>query len=141
MPLLLANQTSDISSREERTILAKCVIHYDHMGDVVEEAFNAEFVAAGTDTEQVEGRKLIDHMRSAFAAYDAVLVCEDCNNADTAAKKVLAVPREFSFSISQIRGFIQVKNHQPHSINFQAPRMLGRLPSQRSYCVRESSKQ
>lgn len=108
-------QISRVGKKEQ--ILAKCVIHHDHMGDVLEEAFNAEFVAAGTDIEQVEGRKLIDRMSSAFAAYDAILVCEDCNNADTAAKKVLAVPREFSFSISQIRGFIQVRNHQPHSIN------------------------
>lgn len=108
-------QISRVGKKEQ--ILAKCVIHHDHMGDVLEEAFNAEFVAAGTDIEQVDGRKLIERMSSAFAAYDAILVCEDCNNADTAAKKLLAVPREFSFSIGQIRNFIQVREHQPHSID------------------------
>ncbi|PHV25606.1 hypothetical protein CSQ93_22905 [Janthinobacterium sp. BJB426] len=87
------------------------------MGDVLEETFNVEFVAAGTNIEQVEGQKLIDRMSSAFAAYDAILVCEDCNNVDTAAKKLLGVPREFSFSIGQIRGFIQVRDHQPHTVN------------------------
>jgi rubredoxin len=108
-------QLSRVGKKEQ--ILAKCVIHHDHMSDVLEEAFNAEFVAAGTNIEQVEGRKLIDRMSSAFAAYDAILLCEDCNNADTAAKKLLGVPREFSFSIGQIRGFIQVRDHQPHAVN------------------------
>lgn len=108
-------QISRVGKKEQ--ILAKCVIHHDHMGDVLEEAFNAEFVAAGTDIEQVDGLKLIERMSSAFAAYDAVLVCEDCNNADTAAKKLLEIPREFSFSIGQIRKFIQVRNHQPHTIS------------------------
>lgn len=43
-------------------ILAKLVIHHDHMEDVLEEYFNAAFVAAGTTSEQVEGKKLIDNM-------------------------------------------------------------------------------
>ncbi|MDC8757848.1 hypothetical protein [Janthinobacterium fluminis] len=98
-------------------ILAKSVVHHDHMEDVLEEAFNAAFVDAGTTIEQVDGRKLIDNMSSAFGAYDAVLVCEDCNNADTNAKKMLAIPREFSFSIGQIREFIKPQDHQPHLID------------------------
>lgn len=98
-------------------ILAKSVIHHDHMEDVLEEAFNAAFVDAGTSIEQVDGKKLIDNMSSAFGAYEAVLVCEDCNNADTLAKKVLAIPREFSFSIGQIREFIKPRDHQPHLID------------------------
>jgi len=98
-------------------ILAKLVVHHDHMGDVLEEAFNAAFVRAGTAIEQVDGKKLISNMSSAFGAYDAVLVCEDCNNADAKAKKMLAIPRDFSFSIGQIRTFIKPKNHQPHLID------------------------
>lgn len=97
-------------------ILAKNVIHHDHMGDVLHEAFHAAFAEARTELEQVDGLRLIGRMSEAFAAYEPVLVCEDCNNADTAAKKILQIPREFSFSIGQISRFIDVSPHRSHSI-------------------------
>lgn len=98
-------------------ILAKNVIHHDHMGDVLHEAFHAAFAEAGTELEQVDGLRLIERMSEAFAAYEPILVCEDCNNADTAAKATLEIPREFSFSVGQISRFINVAPHRSHSIS------------------------
>lgn len=97
-------------------ILAKNVIHHDHMGDVLHEAFHAAFAEAKTELEQVDGLRLIRRMRKAFAAYEPVLVCEDCNNADTAAKAILGIPREFSFSVGQISRFVDVAPHRSHSV-------------------------
>lgn len=98
-------------------ILAKNVVHHDHMGDVLHEAFHAAFAEAGTELEQVDGLRLIERMSEAFAAYEPILVCEDCNNADTAAKVMLQIPREFSFSVGQISRFINVAPHRSHSIS------------------------
>lgn len=98
-------------------ILAKNVIHHDHMGDVLHEAFHTAFAEAGTELEQVDGLRLIERMSEAFAAYEPILVCEDCNNADTAAKAMLQIPREFSFSVRQISRFIDVAPHRSHSIS------------------------
>lgn len=97
-------------------ILAKNVIHHDHMGDVLHEAFHAAFAEANTELEQVDGLRLIGRMSEAFAAYEPVLVCEDCNNADTAAKAALEIPREFSFSVGQISRFIDVAPHRSHRV-------------------------
>lgn len=101
-------------------ILAKLVIHHDHMGDALQAAFHAAFVQAGTSTEQATGQRLVENMAKAFAAYEEVLICEDCNNADAEAKKGVDAPQYFSFSIGQIRRFIQIEDHHPHLVNFQA---------------------
>lgn len=98
-------------------ILAKSVVHHDHMGDALKNAFHTAFEAAGTNVEQNEGHRLVERIGGAFAAYEEVLVCEDCNNADTNAKKLVGSPAYFSFSLSQIARFIGPKNHQPHEVD------------------------
>jgi rubredoxin len=98
-------------------ILAKLVIHHDHMGEALRAAFLRAFRESGTDTAQIEGSRLVDRMGRAFAAYQEVLLCEDCNNADTKAKNTLGVPSFFSFSVIQIRGFIRSGDHRPHEID------------------------
>lgn len=98
-------------------ILAKLVVHHDHMGDALHAAFHASFEKAGTNVEQIDGLRLVERMSRAFAAYEEVLICEDCNNADTEAKKQVAAPPFFSFSIGQIRRFIRSGDHQPHVVD------------------------
>ncbi|MGQ0502971.1 MAG: hypothetical protein ACT4P0_10260 [Panacagrimonas sp.] len=98
-------------------ILAKLVIHHDHMGEVLEAAFNASFRAAGTSTPQVDGKRLVERIGTAFAAYEEVLVCEDCNNADTSASKMVGTAANFSFSPRQISRFVRPKDHSPHEID------------------------
>lgn len=98
-------------------ILAKSVIHHDHMSEVLRQTFNERFIAAGTTLEQVDGLELVRRISSAFAAYDEILVCEDCNNADTSAKRLCEIPGNFSFSVGQIRTFIMSRHHRPHLID------------------------
>jgi hypothetical protein len=111
-------QISRIGS--QRQIVAKLVVHHDHMGDALQTAFYSEFEAAGTNTAQVEGRRLVERMGVAFAAYEEVLVCEDCNNADTKALKLVGKPIFFSFSPGQIRQFIHSRSHSSHEIDVDA---------------------
>jgi rubredoxin len=98
-------------------ILCKSVIHHDHMADALKAAFHNVFERIGTEIEQVQGRLLVERIAPAFSAYDEILVCEDCNVADMEAKRLVKAPAFFSFSISQIRAFIQTGNHQPHILN------------------------
>lgn len=100
-------------------ILAKPVIHHDHMGEAMKEAFHAAFKAAGTFVEQAHGLQLVDRIGIAFAAFEEVLICEDCNNADSEAKKVVSAPRFFSFSIGQIKLFISCEPHRAHVVDAQ----------------------
>lgn len=105
---------------KKNQILAKLVIHHDHMGEALKAAFHTAFEKAGTDVEQIDGQRLVERMGGAFAAYEEVLVCEDCNNADTEAKKQVVAPPFFSFSIGQIRALIRSGNHQPHQVDGSA---------------------
>lgn len=109
---------------KKRQILAKLVIHHDHMGEALQAAFHSAFVRAGTDVEQIDGFRLVERMGNAFAAYEEVLVCEDCNNADAEAKKLVAAPPHFSFSIGQICRFIQTSEHQPHRVDATTARHI-----------------
>lgn len=98
-------------------ILAKLVVHHDHMGEAMKAAFHRAFVVAGTDVEQVDGLRLVQRMGAAFAAYAEVLICEDCNNADAKAKQFAGSPEYFSFSLGQIRRIIICADHQPHRVD------------------------
>lgn len=103
-------------------ILAKLVIHHDHMGEAMKGAFNRAFVSEGTNSEQPDGLKLVEKMGVAFAAYAEVLICEDCNNADTEAKRAVDAPTYFSFSPGQIKQFIRCQDHRPHSTDVEIAR-------------------
>ncbi|AHG43685.1 hypothetical protein N018_22415 [Pseudomonas syringae CC1557] len=105
----------------KRQILAKLVEHHDHMADALKAAFNKAFVVSGTDQPTHTGLALIERMAPAFSAYPSVLVCEDCNNADAAAKKIISNTGRkvdwHSFSIGQICQFITVHKHAPHDVD------------------------
>ncbi len=98
-------------------ILAKLVVHHDHMEDLLEETFHSTFASLGADEAQVTGKRLIERIAQAFAAHDRVLVCEDCNTADIEAKKVVGAPKYFSFTLSQIKQFVAPEEHRSHRIN------------------------
>lgn len=101
-------------------ILGKLTIHHDHMGDAIREEFNRAFVANGTRDPQVEGKLLVERMGKAFAAHEEVLICEDCNNADTRVSSRLGSPRHFTFSVGKIKQFIRPAPHAPHIIDKDA---------------------
>ncbi|MHA1536820.1 MAG: hypothetical protein ACTSUD_04630 [Alphaproteobacteria bacterium] len=53
----------------------------------------------------------------AVAAFDSTIICVDCNNVDTTAKKKVGAHRDFSFSPSDIRRFVVVRQNESHEID------------------------
>lgn len=102
---------------KKRQIVAKLVVHHDHMGEAMQEAFHEAFVSSGMKEAQVAGNRLVEHIGVAFAAYEETLICEDCNNADTEAKKQIKSPKYFSFSVRQIKQFIRSQSHSAHTVD------------------------
>lgn len=98
-------------------IVAKLVVHHDHMSEALNTEFHRAFEQVGTDVAQIDGLRLVERMSRAFAAYEEVLICEDCNNADTEAKKRVGAPLYFSFSIGQIKQFIRCGDHRTHQVD------------------------
>ncbi|MBO9356915.1 hypothetical protein GG851_23245 [Bordetella petrii] len=110
-------------------ILAKLVIHHDHMSDALKAAFRKVFIDTQTSRHTSTGLALVERMATTFAAYDPVLVCEDCNNADAHAKALLSQHDKInfthqSFSIGQIQQFIRSQPHTPHQIDENELRLL-----------------
>lgn len=103
-------------------IVCKLVVHHDHMKAALEEAFRDEFIGANGHQPAQDGYDLVARMGHAWAAHDDVLVCEDCNNADSAARRHVGAPRHFTFSPTQIASFIRPRAHQPHDLNNDAVR-------------------
>lgn len=101
-------------------ILAKLVEHHDHIEDALKASFNRVFVETGTEIPTTTGLALVERMAPAFSAYSPVLICEDCNNADAAAKKIITTAGDritwHSFSIQQIKTFITIKEHSSHIV-------------------------
>ncbi len=98
-------------------ILAKLVAHHDHMGDLLEERFNRVFASTGTDEARATGKRLVERIATAFAAHDEVLICEDCNHADSEAKKLVNAAKHFSFTPNQIGRFVKPAPHRGHDID------------------------
>lgn len=115
-------QISRVGKKEQ--ILAKLVVHHDHMGDLLDEAFHSTFARLGAEEIQTAGRKLIDRIAKAFAAHDHVLVCEDCNTADVEAKKIVDAPKYFSFTLSQIKQFVVPRAHSTHLVDSEKVRAI-----------------
>lgn len=59
----------------------------------------------------------ISAVRDSLTRFSATHVCSDCNNADTAAKRIVAAPAAFSFAPFEIAHFIEVKLNQSHTVN------------------------
>ncbi|MFD2641330.1 hypothetical protein [Pseudomonas japonica] len=103
-------------------VLAKLVVHHDHIADALKAAFNKVFVEFSVSKPTLTGLSLVDRLAEGFATYSPVLVCEDCNNADAKAKRAIADRygsnlKYHSFSIMQITRFIVPREHSPHDIN------------------------
>lgn len=112
-----ARSKFQISRVGKRKILANLVVHHDHIVKALKLSFHEAFEAAGTNVEQTRGALLVKRIGTAFSAYEEVLICVDCNNADGAAKKEAGCPGSFSFSIGQIKRFIRCADHRSHEID------------------------
>ena len=99
-------------------ILAKLVEHHDHMSEALKAAFHRVFEVSGTENPTPTGLALVERIAPALSAFSPVLVCEDCNNADAAAKNIILYDVKWlSFYIGHIRQFIEVGQHAAHGID------------------------
>jgi hypothetical protein len=72
--------------------------HHDHAGD--------KYLRTG--------QPLLFHSR-----FTPIVVCEQCNSADSAAKRKLNLPADFSYSPWEIRQFVTSYAHGKHLVDYQ----------------------
>lgn len=90
-------------------LLCQLVRHHDHFSDMA----YAKIPRLAIDRGAVV-------VAQSFARFQEVLVCQDCNTADAAAKAVVGAPGPFSFAPHEIAGFIIVADNAPHKVDREA---------------------
>jgi hypothetical protein len=116
-PCCRRSKTAIARLDEQGRLLGALVAHHDHSDELLrhrllEIAKDAANIKAGELTEAFmrRGTELL-------RAYDPILICQDCNNADSAAKQLVNAPCHFSFSAGQIASFIIARSCRPHEID------------------------
>ena len=56
--------------------------------------------------------------------FPETVICDQCNSSDGAAKRKLKLPREFSFSPSEIGYFTTATPHGKHKINYEKAKAI-----------------
>jgi hypothetical protein len=77
--------------------------HHDHATDRYRYGLSPDYVAA---------------------RFEACVLCEQCNSADGAAKRRLALPAAFSFSPDEIRQFVAATPHGFHHVDYDVARAI-----------------
>lgn len=99
-----------------------CILveHHDHMEQALEQHFVEHSTAGGTVVADELCKRFVSRSGPMLAAYDRTVMCQDCNNADASAKKLVGAPRFLSFSPAEIRRFVVPSPNEEHALNEKA---------------------
>jgi hypothetical protein len=134
-----------------RNVNVICCIyrHHDHIADLIGEIVTGYVPWVARDVQGWRERSdLVEELERRFCRFSPVDICQACNNADAAAKKIVDAPRWFSFSPHGIRNLI--KPAHPYTVAHEIDRYrlsviwdkvsieIDGLPSRISAAVQES---
>ncbi|RME60065.1 hypothetical protein D6779_02840 [Candidatus Parcubacteria bacterium] len=113
---------SEIARKNKNgALMCHLVEHHDHVADSLRKTFEIFCKKAkGKFRATPDCDKFVKRVAPALAAFDNIVMCVDCNNADSSAKKLVGAPKEFSFSPVEIAKFIQAAPNLPHKIDKDA---------------------
>jgi hypothetical protein len=98
--------------------------HHDHMKEVLERRFNEFAVARAEVVADEVCKSFASRSAAMIIAYESTVVCADCNNADTVAKRLVGTPDDFSFSPQEIRQFVISAPNRTHEVDETTARMI-----------------
>lgn len=91
-------------------LLCSIVWHHDHACDHIPNELQVRMSKAG---EWQRYLTMIEHA----GRFSDILICADCNVADSAAKAIVGATEAFSFAPFEIRHFVMARPNVPHQIN------------------------
>ena len=104
-------------------ILARLEEHHDHLGDLINAGLRVRVGQRWPEMLEPGAGKLADYAEKLVRRFEPDLICHDCNLADGKAKNQLKdLPRDFSFSPSEIGRFIKVAPNREHGVELDAAR-------------------
>ncbi|TWB39004.1 hypothetical protein [Nitrospirillum viridazoti] len=113
-------------------LIAKVASHHDHFIDFINRSFVQSLGSRWNENGNVN-HDVAERLYPTLVAFENVVICEACNQADGKAKQVIAlslansdpesvstVMEYFSFSVDEIRSFIKAKPNSLHQIDNDA---------------------
>jgi rubredoxin len=93
--------------------------HHDHIREYVRDRYRSEFGDPDADDIRTgTAWSFINRFMHGLNRFDTIVVCQDCNVADGAAKLRLGtICNYFSFSPIEIANFVQPEPHKPHLVD------------------------
>jgi rubredoxin len=109
----------DIVRKDKNNLLiCRLVEHHDHMNDILVKRFTAiSATLKGGVVADDAAERFAKRSSAMVSAYNNIVICQDCNNADANAKKAVGAPVDFSYSPAEISQFILPKKNSSHDID------------------------
>ncbi len=95
-------------------LLCRLVYHHDHFEDHVRAKMGAPAWGVRGSPEEVA---LFGAREDSFVRFSRTLICEDCNVAETAAKRCVHAPDYFSFAPFEIAAFVIAQPNVAHKVD------------------------
>lgn len=95
------------------------VEHHDHTPDIAKQLFRDASSSKPIVVADQISKLFVTKISTAFESYPRTVVCVDCNNADTKAKKAANAHMWFSFSPKDIEAMIDVSENCEHTVNIE----------------------
>lgn len=104
---------------QDNTLKGALVNHHDHLTNYANEKLRELVKHAGRkEISEREGWFNAHKIKPFIVRFERTLICEDCNNADPAAKAMIDdICPFFSFTPEEIAYFIKPQKHTPHQID------------------------
>lgn len=109
---------------ESGAMMGHIMAHHDHMTDLAIEAFHQASGARAHVVADELSEAFVKRAAEAVSAYDPILVCVDCNNADRRAKDGVPTDKRFSFSAQDISRFVIPHPNRDHELRLDVARTL-----------------
>jgi len=98
-------------------LTCRLVKHHDHMDRYIATKLGEYVVRMPAVLASVDSLVFAKRSSHAVAAFDQTIICEDCNNVDTKAKRKVKAHPDFSFSPSDVRQFVVPRQNKSHEID------------------------
>lgn len=121
-PCCLREKASIVRSDGE-TLFAEVQAHHDHFTSYVNDRAMA-MLGPQWNRASTALTRACEQLRVALLAFSEVLICADCNGAEGRAKSRLRLDKYFSFSIEEIRAFINIRANEEHIVDLAAAKRV-----------------
>ncbi len=115
----------------------RLVEHHDHLDLFVKETARKLLKEEVTERSNKLGECINNKIAPFIRRFERILICEDCNSADSSAKALSISDRYFSYSPREIALFINPKPNATHEIDIEILRIVEQVANEEFEYLKE----